>query len=128
MRGLVLLLLAEGMLCLGILLSLPASATDLPSAYVGADAAREVDGGINAPLSDASYPPTPAEELRETDRHPMDAPVLTMLVLCFSFGASVLWMLTNDRRRGSSCLWGVDDRPLLTVAYEAPSFVGVFRL
>jgi hypothetical protein len=129
MRGFVLLLLAGVMLCwLGILLSLPATAPQLPSAFAGTDAAQEVDGGANAPLQDGSYPITPAEEVREPDGHPANASLLTMLVLSLSFGASVLCMATNDRRRAASYFWGVDDSRWLVVAYEGPSFLGVFRL
>jgi hypothetical protein len=133
MRGLILLLLAGVMLCcLGFLLSLPATATsapDSPPAFAGTDAAQEVDGGANAPLPDVSYPITPAEELKQADKHPVNASLLSMLLLSVSFGASVLWMLTNDRRRrAGSCWWGVEDRPLLAVAYEGSSFLGVFRL
>ena len=129
MRGLILLLLAGVMLCwLGFFLSLPATAPELPSAFAGADAAQ-VDGGANAPPPDGSYPITPVEEVRETDRHPVNASLLTMLVLTLSFGASVLWMLVNEcRRRAASCLWGVQDRRWLAVAHEGPSFLGVFRL
>jgi hypothetical protein len=117
------------MLCwLGILLSLPATAPQLPSAFAGTDAAQEVDGGANAPLQDGSYPITPAEEVREPDGHPANASLLTMLVLSLSFGASVLCMATNDRRRAASYFWGVDDSRWLVVAYEGPSFLGVFRL
>src|SRR5919107_2429697 len=58
MRRIVLLLLAGVVLCcLGILLSLPATAPDVPSAFARADAAQ-VDGGANAPLPDGSYPIT----------------------------------------------------------------------
>jgi hypothetical protein len=130
MRGLILLLLAGVMLCcLGFLLSLPASAPESPAAFAGTDAAQEVDGGANAPLPVRSYPITPAEELQQTDRHPVNASLLTMLLLSISCGASVLWMLTNDRRRrGATCLWGVDDRRWLAVAYEGSSFLGVFLL
>ena len=131
MRGFVLLLLAGVMLCwLGILLSLPASsAPELPSAFVRADAAQEMDGGANAPPLDASYPITAVEEIQETDSPPVNASLLTMLVLCLSFGASVLRMLlTNALRQGAICSWSGDDRRLLSVAYEDPSFLGVFRL
>ena len=128
MRGLVLLLLAGVMLCcLGILLSLPASAPELTSAFAGAGAAQ-VDGGANAPPPDGSYPITPVEEVRETDRHPVNASLLTMLLLTLSFCTSALWMATNERRRGASCFWGVDDRPWLAVAHEGASVLGVFRL
>ena len=86
-----LLLLAGVMLCwLGIFLSLPASATDLSSAYAGAEAAQEEeDGGVNAPSPDASYPIIPAEEVKETDKRPMSAHLLTMAVLVIvSLGAA----------------------------------------
>ena len=123
MRGFV-LLLATVMLCwLGILLCLPAtSAPEFPSAFVRANAAQEMDGGANAPLPDsASYPITAVEEVQQTERHPVNASLLTML-LSLSFGASVLWMATNERRRqAASCLWGVQDRRWLAVGCEGPS-------
>jgi hypothetical protein len=130
MRGFVLLLLATVMLCwVGILLSLPATrAPELPSAFVRAEAAQ-VYRGADAPPQDASYPITAVEEIQQTERHPVNASLLTMLVLTLSFGASVSWMLVNEcRRRAASCLWGADDRRWLAVACEGPSFLGVFRL
>jgi hypothetical protein len=130
MRGFF-LLLAGVMLCwVGILLCLPAtSAPESPSAFVRAEAAQEMDEGANAPLPDASSPITIAEEIQQTERHPVNASLLTMLLLTLSFGASVLWMATNERRRrAASCSWGADDRRWLAVACEGPSFLGVFRL
>jgi hypothetical protein len=71
----------------------------------------------------------PAEEVQETDRLPVKASLLTMLMLACSFGASVLRMLlTNALRQGAICSWSGDDRRWLTVAHEDPSFLGVFRL
>jgi len=122
--------------CLGVLLSLPLTAPDVsdvpgvPSALAGTNVGH-VDGGAGAPapLPNGSYPLTPAEEVQETDRHPANAYLLTMLLLACSFGASVLRMLlTNARRQGATCSWIDDDRPWLAVAYEEPSFLGVFRL
>ena len=132
MRGLVLLLAGVMLCCFGILLSLPATALDLPSAFAGADAAQ-VDGGANAPPPDGSYPITPVEEVRETDRHPVNASLLTMFVLAISsFGGSVLWLLaTNACRQGAICSWGLEggDRQWLAAAREGPSsLLGVFRL
>ena len=137
MYRLVLLLLVGIMLCcLGVLLSLPLSAPDVsdvpgvPSALAGANVGH-VDGGADAaaPLPDGSYPLTPAEEVQQTDRHPVNAYLLTMLVLACSFGSSVLMMvLTNARRQGAICSWIGDDRGWLAVAHEDPSFLGVFRL
>jgi hypothetical protein len=117
--------------CLGIFLSLPVSEVPgLPSALAEANVGH-VDRGGNepAPLPDGSYPPTPADEVHQTDRHPVNAYLLTMLLLACSFGASVLRMLlTNARRQGATCSWSGDDRPWLAVAYGEPSFLGVFRL
>ena len=132
MRGFVLLLLAAVVLCrLGILLSLPARATDLSSAYAGAEAAQEevVDGGVNAPSPDGSYPITPAEEVQQTDKRPISAHLLTMAVLVIvSLGASVLWMLTTKAlRQGAICSSDVV-RASSTTSCEEPSFLAVFLL
>jgi hypothetical protein len=114
--------------CLGSLVSLSASAaSDVPSSVPSASANE--DGGPNAPAPDANYPLTLAEEIQQTERHPVNASLLTMLLLSLSFGASVLWMLTNERRRrAASRSWGADDRRWLAVACEGPSFLGLFRL
>jgi DMSO reductase anchor subunit len=138
MHRFVLLLLLVGIMlcCLVVLLSLPLSApevSDVPgvaSALAGANVGH-VDRGANAPapLPDGSYPLTLAEELQQTDRHPVNAYLLTMLMLACSFGASVLRMLlTNARRQEAISSWIGDDRRWLSEAYEEPSFLGVFRL
>jgi len=133
MHRFVLLVLAGVMLCcLGVLLSLPDTAPDVSSALAEANA-EHVDRGANAPapLPDGSYPLTPAEEVQDAFTSPVNAYLLTMLLLACSFGASVLMLgtlLTNARRRGAICSWSGDDRPWLTGAYEDPSFLGVFRL
>jgi hypothetical protein len=128
---LVLLLLAGIMLCcLGVLLSLPVTDPDVPSALAGTNVGH-MDRGANgsAPLPGGSYPLTPAEEPQEADRPPVNTYLLTMLVLACSFGTSVLMMaLTNSWRQGVICSWIGDDRRWLAVAYEEPSLLGVFRL
>ena len=127
----VLLVLAGVMLCcLWVLLSLPLTAPHVSSALAGANV-EHVDGGANAPapLPNGSYPLMPAEEAQQTDSPPVKAYLLTMLMLACSFGASVLRMLlTNARRQGAICSWSGDDRAWVSVAYEDPSFLGVFRL
>jgi hypothetical protein len=133
MNRLVLLLVLAGVMlcCLGIfLLSLPLSAPHVSSALAGANV-EHVDRAANAPapLPNGSYPLTPAEEVQETNSPPVNANLLTMLVLACSFGASVLRMLrTNARREGAICSWSGDDLRWLAVAHEDPSFLGVFRL
>jgi parallel beta-helix repeat protein len=87
MHRLVLLVLLAGIMlcCLGDLLSLPLTAPDvsdvlgLPSALAGANVGH-VDRGAkaSAPLPNGSYPLTPADEVQETDRHPVNSYLLTM--------------------------------------------------
>jgi hypothetical protein len=131
MNRLVLLVLAGVMLCcLWVLLSLPLTAIHVSSALAGANV-EHVHIGANAPapLPNGSYPLMPAEEAQERDSPPVNAYLLTMLMLTCSFGASVLRMLlTNARRQGAICSWSGDDSPWLDVAHEDPSFLGVFRL
>jgi hypothetical protein len=135
MHRFVLLLLVAGIMlcCLGVLLSLPLTApdvSDVPSALAGANVGH-VDGGAeaSAPLPNGSYPLTLADEAQQTKRHPVNAHLLTMLLLACYFGASVLrLLLTNARKHGAICSWSGDYRPWLSVAYEEPSFLGVFRL
>jgi hypothetical protein len=132
MHRFVLLLLLAGIMlcCLGILLPLPLTAPDVSSALAGTNGGHGERGADTpAPLSDRSYPLTPAEEVQQTDRHPVSAYLLTMLVLSLFFGASVLRMLlTNARRQGATRSLSGDDRRWLFVTYEEPSFLGVFRL
>ena len=131
-RFVLLLVLAGVMLCcVGVLLlSLPLSAPHLSSALAGANV-EDVDRAANAPapLPGGSYPLMPAEA-QETDSAPVNASLLTMLMLACSLGASVMRiLLTNARRQGAICSsWIGDDRGWLAVAHEDPSFLGVFRL
>ena len=117
--------------CFGVfLLSLPLTAPHVSSALGGANVGH-VDRAANAPapLPDGSYPLTLAEEAQETDSPPVNAYLLTMLMLGCSFGASVLRMLlTNAGRQGAICSWSGDDRAWMAVAHEDPSFLRVFRL
>jgi hypothetical protein len=132
MHRFVLLLVSAGVVlcCLVVLLSSSVSAPEAPSVLAGANMGH-MDRGADAPapLPDASYPLTPAEAAQQTDKHPVNAYLLTMLLLACTSGASVLRvLLTNARRQGPTCTWSGDDRPWLTAAHEAPSFLGVFRL
>ena len=129
MHGLVSLLAGVVLCCLGIFLALPAIASyvpGVPSALAGAD------GGANTPVSppDGTYSLTPAEEAKETQRYPVNAYLLTMILLVVaSFGESVLWLLmTNARRQEAICYWSFDDCPWLATAPGGPAFLGVFRL
>jgi hypothetical protein len=132
MNRLVLLVLAGVMLCClwVFLISLPLTAAHVFSALGGANV-EHVDRGANAPapLPNGSYPLMPAEEAQDTDSPPVNAHLLTMLVLACSIEVSVLMMLlTNARREGAICSLSGDDLRWLASAHEGPSFLGVFRL
>jgi hypothetical protein len=135
MQVLTLLLLAGVMLCcFGILLSLPATTSDMssvPSALAGANMGH-LDGGVNAPapLPDRSYPLTPAEEAKEANKLPANIYLLMLLVLTIaSFGASVIRLLiTNAQRRQAICGSVVGDRAWLATAPKDPSLLRIFRL
>ena len=142
-RGVLSLLLAGVVFCcLGTLLPLPVTSfsrsdvAEVPSGPVGDDngAGYLYRGATDAtvPVPDVSYlllPP--AEEVRETEKLPVNALLLTMLALAIaSFEAGALWLLgTNAPRRGASCRWGVeDDRLGLAATRVGASFLGVFLL
>jgi hypothetical protein len=126
-------LLAGPMLfCLGILLSLLATtASEAASAPTGADA-RHADGGLSGPLAeDGSSFLTPADDPRETDKRPVNASLMTKLVLVITslFGASTLCLLVrNPRRRGAirSCRGAAGVSTRLVGTHDGSSFLGVF--
>jgi hypothetical protein len=92
-----------------------------------------MDRGVGASTTtvpDGSYPLATVEDLQETDKLPVKASVLTMLLLALVyFEASVGWLfMTNARRQGDMCRSLVDARVWLAVAPEGQSLIGVFRL
>jgi hypothetical protein len=117
--------------CLGLLLSLPQTTSDAPSALAGVNVGH-MDRGAAASTTvpDGSYPLATAEELQETDKGPVNASFLTMLLLALVyFGACVGWLLMrNALSHGVMCCSLVDDRSWLAVAHEGPFLLGVFRL
>jgi hypothetical protein len=146
-RGGVIFLLLAGVVfcCLGTLLPLPASyssrphVAEVPSGTVGADnngGGHRYRGALDAsvPVPDVSYALLPpAEEVRKTQKRPVNALVLTMLALTIasSFGAGAfLWLLaTNARRRWARRSWGVEeDRRGFAATRLGASFLGVFVL
>jgi hypothetical protein len=132
MRRAILLLMAGVMLsCLGIFLSLPQTIASKVPEVPAAPAGEK--GGSNAPPPEESYPLRAAGERQKKDELPVNASLLTMLVLAIAcFGGSVLWLpAMNACRQGAICSWGFEggDRRWLAAAREGPSsFLGVFRL
>jgi hypothetical protein len=78
---------------------------------------------------DPIYLAVSAEEAEEGDKHPVDADLLTsLLLLALSFWGSVVWLLTNDRGRGAIRSLGIDRRRRFLSAFEVRSLLSVFRL
>jgi hypothetical protein len=116
-------LVAAVLLCLGAFLNLLPTELDVSTAFTPADSPplnRGADEGYLAVLH---------KELGEADKNPVNADLLTKLVLAvFSFfGLSVGWLLTNSQRQGALCFSGIVG-PSLASACEGPPFLGVFRL
>jgi hypothetical protein len=91
------------LMCLGVfLLPLRATGSEVPSALATANLPRvdQETNGNGHPL-DGAYLVTPAEEAEDPDKYPLNAELLTMLLLTVSFGATVGWLLRNAQRQGA---------------------------
>jgi hypothetical protein len=111
------------------LLSLPARGSQDPSALGMANVLSVDQGAIgNAPPLDGSFYPFALAE--EADEDPVNAGLLTMLLLSASFlGASVGWLHIKAQGQGALCFscLGVGE-VLGSVREEYLPFLGVFRL
>src|SRR5215212_8824333 len=91
------------LLCLGVfVLPLPATESEVPSALAMANLPRvdqETNG--NGQLLDGTYLVALGEEAEDGEKSPLNAELLTMLLLAVSFGLSVGWLLRNAQRRGA---------------------------
>ena len=75
--------------------------------------------------ADEGYLAVTQEEAEKADKAPVNADLLTMLVLTVSSYFGV--MLTNTPRQGAWCSLGVVGEPLASACKEL-TFLGVFRL
>src|SRR5215216_4180747 len=132
-RGVLSLLAGVTLFCLAIMLSLLATTvSEVPFGAAGADVGH-VDGEALAPLAEyGSYPLTPADDDGDTDERPVNASVLTMLVLAGAYsGVSILWLATTSalRRGAIRPSWGAEgDRRWSAGAHDGLSFLGVVLL
>jgi hypothetical protein len=125
------------LLCLGTclsLLSLPLGGSEASSTLGIAVVlhADQVTNGYDHPLAgnNPNNLLVPAKEAKETDKHPVNAGLLTMLFLAASFfGAGVEWALTNARGQGALCFsLGVIGEVVASAREDYSAFLGVFRL
>jgi hypothetical protein len=118
------LLLSFGVL----LLPLPASGSEAPSAVTIANLARlDLETNGNGHVLEGTYFVAPGEETEDAEKHPLKAELLTMLVLALSFGLSVGWVLRSAQRLKALCSLAFID-PLFASVCEDLPFLGVFRL
>ena len=117
------------LLCLGVFLQpLPATGSEAPSALAMANLPRvDLETNGNGHPLDVTYLVAPVVEAEDAEKDPLNAELLTMLLLTASFGAIVGWLLTNAQRQGALCSFAVVG-PSLTSACEDLPFLGVFRL
>jgi hypothetical protein len=129
-RG-VLIVVAAVLLCLGVVLSSFVSGSEGSSTLGIANVLHvdQVANGYDSVLH-GNNPLVPAKEAKETDKHPVNAGLLTMLFLAASFfGARVEWTLTNARGQGALCFsLGVIGEVVASVREDYSAFLGVFRL
>jgi hypothetical protein len=118
------------LLCVGAFLSLFPTGLDVAAALTKAHSSH-VNQGTNVeshPL-EGSYLAVPVEEAEDVDKLPVNAEVLSaLLLLAVSFGATVVWLLTNGREQGACRSLGIDRRRWFVRALEDRSFLGVFLL
>jgi hypothetical protein len=118
------------LMCLGvILLPLPPTAgSEVPSALATANLPHldQATNGDSHPL-DGTYLLAPGEEAEDADKYPLNAKLLTMLLLTLCFGVSVGWLLRNAQRQGALCSLAVVGSSLATTCEDLP-LLGVFRL
>src|SRR5215210_5380370 len=87
------LLVVAFLLCLGVfLLPLRATGSEAPSALAMANSPRfDLETNGNGQPLDGTYVVAPAEEAEDADKSPLNAELLTMLLLAVSFGVTVGW-------------------------------------
>jgi hypothetical protein len=117
------------LLCLGVLLlPLPATGSEVPSALAMANMPRlDLAANGNGHPLDETYLVAPVEEAEDGEKSPLNAELLTMLLLTLCFGLSVGWLLRNAQLQGAFCSLGFV-RPSFATTCEDLPFLGVFRL
>ena len=121
------LVAVAALLCLlGAYLSSSATGPDVPATLTMANSPPLEQGANGFPLA-GSYLAVPAEEVENDDKGPVNAGLLTALLLAFFFGMAAGWPLANGRGHQVFCSSSAALRPLFVPCQGSPS-LGVFRL
>jgi hypothetical protein len=89
-----------------------------------------MDQGANGnelPLN-GSYLAVPDEEAQDSARGPVNAGLLTALLLACCFGAMIGWLLAYHWGQEAFPSLGITDRPSFVTTRKDRPFLGVFRL
>jgi hypothetical protein len=124
-RGAALVAVAALLLGVGALLSWSAGGSEiLITAASGSHVGQGVDGH---PLS-GSHLLVLGEEAEEGDKGPVNAVLLTALLLASLLGMTAGGQLAYDRRQPAPCLLCIPGHPSFEAAREDAPFLSVFRL
>ena len=110
------------------LLPLPATGSEVPSDLDMANLPR-VDQATNGNglQLDGTYLVAFGDETEIGEKSPLNAELLTMLLLTLFFGLSVGWLLRNAQRQGALSSLAVV-HPSFATTCEDLTYLGVFRL
>jgi hypothetical protein len=75
-----------------------------------------------------SYLAVPGEEAQDSARGPVNAGLLTALLLACCFGAMIGWLLANGWGQQAFRSSGITGRPSFVTTRKDRPFLGVFRL
>jgi hypothetical protein len=117
------------LLCLGVFfVPLPTTGSEVPSALSIANLPRlDLETNGNPHPLDGTYLVAFGEEAEDGEKSPLNAELLTMLLLTLFFGVSVGWLLRNAQRQQALCSLAVVGASFATTCQDLP-FLGVFRL
>jgi len=123
------LVAAALLLCLAPLLFWSATGAEVPG--TPAKAAWSLMGqganGDELPLN-GSYLAVPGEEAQDSGRGPVNAGLLTALLLAFCFGTMIGWLLAKDWEQEALRSSGITGRPSFVTTRKDRPFLSVFRL
>jgi hypothetical protein len=123
------LVAAALLLCLAPLLFWSTTGAEVPGTLAKADWSQVGQGanGDELPLN-GSYLAVPGEDAQDSARGPVNADLLTALLLAFCFGAMIGWLLANDWGQEAFGSSGITGRPSFVTTRNGRPFLGVFRL
>jgi hypothetical protein len=123
------LVAAALLLCLAPLLFWSATGAEVPGTLAKADWTQMGQGanGDELPFN-GSYLAVPGEEAQDSAKGPVNAGLLTALLLAFCFGAMIGWLRANDRGQQAFHSSGITGRPSFMITRKDRPFLGVFRL